>query len=139
MIWPTEVTMLTSVIFVADGSYHFPSNFHRLGRPKPMKKAYFRRFLPNFHRPTEVSIFIIVHVSSAEARRRIFFTRSILLARSRHGSSLLLPSHGYDQVHHWHAQCIDHLRFACCRRSGVSSCRCCWPLNFLFLAWFFPR
>jgi hypothetical protein len=30
MVWPTEVTGLTSIGFEADGSYHFAGNFHQL-------------------------------------------------------------------------------------------------------------
>jgi hypothetical protein len=32
MFWPTEVTGITFVGFEADGSYHFPGNFHRPGK-----------------------------------------------------------------------------------------------------------
>jgi hypothetical protein len=32
MVWPTEVTGLTSNSFEADESYHFPGNFRRPGK-----------------------------------------------------------------------------------------------------------
>jgi hypothetical protein len=32
MVWPTEVTGLTSIGFEADRSYHFPGNFRRPGK-----------------------------------------------------------------------------------------------------------
>jgi hypothetical protein len=62
MVWPTEVTGLTSVGFDVDESYHFSGNFRRSGKAdesyltsvgpmevkylsslKSMKKAYLRR------------------------------------------------------------------------------------------------